>query len=123
MTTIANISVRVRLGGTGSSAKEGYVEALGSNGQWGGICDNGFDMNDAEVICRMLGFPFATLALASSDAADLYGTAPSGNNFVLDGLGCTGNEESIFDCQHKGEWNENCVAKDIAGVQCEASKL
>ena len=88
----------------------------------GGICDNGFDMNDAVVICRMLGYELVA-ALANSTADNLYGNAPSGNNFVLDGLGCTGNEESIFDCQHKGEWNENCVAKDIAGVQCEASKL
>ena len=112
------LSARVRLGGIGSSAKEGYVEAKGTNGVWGGICSKKFDLRDGHVVCRMLGFPFAT-----GIANDLYGTAPSGNNFVLDGLGCTGNEESIFDCQHKGEWNENCKAKDIAGVQCNTSKL
>ena len=116
------------MGGDGSSEKEGYVEALGINGQWGGICDDDFDVNEANVICRMLGYPepgslIGTAALASSTADDLYGTAPSGSNFVLDGLGCTGNEESIFDCQHKGEWNEHCDATDIAGVQCETSKL
>ena len=38
--------VPVRLGGTGSSAKEGHVEGLGTNGKWGGICDHGFDIND-----------------------------------------------------------------------------
>merc|ERR1719348_2774649 len=36
------IPVRVRLGGTGSSASEGYVEAFGSNDQWGGVCDDSF---------------------------------------------------------------------------------
>ena len=117
------LSGRVRLGGIGSTDKEGYVEVLGTNGQWGGICDNGFDMNDAEVICRMLGFPFATLALASSDAADLYGTAPSGNNFVLNDLGCAGKEDTLFDCAHSGEWNNNCGAAGTAGVQCAISKL
>ena len=30
---------RVRLGG-GSRPNEGYVEALASNGQWAGVCDN-----------------------------------------------------------------------------------
>ena len=83
-----------------------------------------FDMNDAHVICKMLGFPTATAALGrgleedNSPAFDLYGTAPSLNSFVLDNLGCTGNEASVFDCQHNGEWNENCNSWDIAGVQC-----
>ena len=102
---------------------EGYVEGFGTNGQWGGICDDNFDINDANVICRMLGFPLATAALAYSSADDLYGTAPSGNKFVLDDLGCTGNESSIFDCPHNGEWIENCKASDIAGVRCATSKL
>ena len=76
-------------------------------------------MNDADVVCRMLGFPGPPLAaFANSTADDLYGTAPSGNNFVLDHLDCKGNEESIFDCPHNGEWIENCAATDIAGVQC-----
>ena len=62
-------------------------------------------------------------AFNSSTADGFFGTAPSGNNFVLDDLGCTGNETSIFDCPHNGEWNENCVFTDIAGVQCETGKL
>ena len=111
------------MGGGGSTAKEGYVEGLGFNGTWGGLCDDFFDINDADVICRMLGFPSAITALGSSTAMNLYGTAPSGDNFVLDDLGCTGNEASIFDCQHKGEWNGNYNATDIVGVQCETSKL
>ena len=110
------------MGGIGSTAKEGYVEGLGFNGTWGGICDDFFDINDADVICRMLGFPSAITALGSSTAMKLYGTAPSGDNFVLDDLGCTGNEASIFDCQHKGEWNENCRKNEIAAVQCAKSK-
>ena len=34
----------------------------------------------------MLGYPLATGALAFSTAYGFYGTAPSGNNFVLDDL-------------------------------------
>ena len=110
------------MGGIGSSAKEGYLEGLGSNGQWGGICDDNFDINDAHVICKMLGYPLAAGALAFSTAAVFYGTAPSGNNFVLDDLVCTGNEASVFDCPHNGEWNEDCGATDIAGVRCATSE-
>ena len=113
----------MRLGGNGSTEKEGYVEGLGFNGQWGSLCDDAFDLNDADVICRMLGFPSAIAALGSSTADGLYGTAPSGDNFVLDNLDCAGIETSVFDCPHNGEWNENCVASDIAGVHCATSKL
>ena len=112
----------MRLGGSGSSGKKGYVEGLGTNYHWGGICDDSFDINDANVICRMLGFPSAIAALAYSTADDLYGIAPSGNNFVLDDFNCNGNETSVFDCKHNGEWNENCGATDIAGVQCASSR-
>ena len=96
---------------------------MGTNGQWGGICDDLFDINDAHVVCRMLGFPSATAALTLSTADDLYGTAPSGDNFVLDNLGCYGNETSVFDCPHPGEWNADCKANEIAGVQCSTSRL
>ena len=52
----------VRLGGIGSSASEGYVEVFASNGTWGGICDDDWNINDATVVCRMLGYPSAEWA-------------------------------------------------------------
>ena len=112
----------MRLGGNGSSATEGYVEVFDtSNSQWGGICNNGYDMIDAHVICKMLGYPTAIEAVTNS--ADLYGTAPSGSNFTLTNLACTGYEPSIFQCPLTGEQDGNCEASDIAGVKCSTSKL
>ena len=108
----------MRLGGIGSTESEGYVEALGTDGQWAGICDNSFDIFDAHVICKMLGFSTAIEALTNSTADDLYGTAPSGSNFTLNNLDCSGSESSVFDCPLTGEVSENCEATKIAGVRC-----
>lgn len=47
-------NVFVRLNGQ-HMATEGYVEVYANN-QWGTICDDGWDDNDAAVICRMIGF-------------------------------------------------------------------
>ena len=112
------------MGGSQNSLTEGYVEVFDvTNGQWAGICDNGFDVLDAHVICTMLGFPTAMVALANGVAANLYGTAPSGSNFVLDNLHCTGSESSVFHCPITGELTDNCGASEIAGVKCATSKI
>ena len=117
------ISVPVRLSDIESS--EGYVEGLGINGQWGAISQNGFDKFAAKVICKMLGFASVKTVLKYPDTTDLFGDPPLGNldNFVLANLGCTGEETSVFDCQHTGEWNEEYFSNQIAGVQCGPGKL
>ena len=114
----------VRLGGSGNSSTEGYVEVFNvTSGIWSGICDNSFGIHDAHVICTMLGFPTAIEALAKSSASDLYGTAPSGSNFILNNLDCSGSEMSIFHCPLTGEVTDTCDASQIAGVKCATSKI
>ena len=103
----------MRLGG-GSTTNEGYVEALGSDGQWSGVCDDEWDIKDANVVCRMLGYSSAEAFFEDEE----FGHAPSRDRFVLDDLHCTGSESSIFDCPHNGERNHDCSASEIAGVRC-----
>ena len=48
----------IRLAG-GKMSHEGRVE-LCFNGRWGTVCDDGWDQQDAAVVCRQLGFSTAT---------------------------------------------------------------
>ena len=95
----------------GINPLEGRVEVF-SNGTWGTICDDFWGLDDAMVICRELGFSGAVQAL--SRAAFGRGSGP----ILLDDVFCTGTEETVFDCQHRGIGNHNCEHYDDAGVRC-----
>ncbi|XP_022087751.1 deleted in malignant brain tumors 1 protein-like [Acanthaster planci] len=104
-------SPSIRLVG-GTDSNEGRVEVF-SNGRWGTVCDDGWDLNDATVICRELGFQDAIEAV--SYAAFGQGT---GLDILLDDVACLGDEESVLRCQHSGLGNHNCGHYEDAGVRC-----
>lgn len=80
----------------------------------GTICDNDFDIKDAHVICRMLGFEGAW----STMCCGRYGTGTGA--IWLDSLQCTGNETSLSECPHLGWGNyySVCTHANDAGVYC-----
>ena len=84
------------------------------NGSWGTVCDEGFDMEDAFVVCRQLFSTFpANFKLGSYFGR---GTFP----VVLDDLQCSGTETHLQDCLHRGlgEHRPKCNKGNEAGVVC-----
>ena len=100
----------VRLSG-GNHTWEGRLE-VNISGLWGVVCDDYFDINDANVFCKFLGFPGATAAKAGS----FFGQGSG--RIWLDNLSCAGSETSPFHCPHNGFGIHNCEHSEDAGVQC-----
>ena len=82
------------------------------NGEWGTVCDDNWDINDARVVCRQLGF--ATALAAIWDGSYGAGTGP----ILFDEIQCTGEEEGIQYCLHGGLKNHDCEHSEDAGVDC-----
>ena len=76
------------------------------------MCDDYWDINEAKVVCRQLGFSGASSAKTS--AAYGQGIGPT----LLDDLKCTGSERYLWDCPHGGWGVEDCSHSEDAGVVC-----
>jgi len=103
-------ATQIRLVG-GSSNLEGRVEVL-YNGVWGTVCDDLWDINDAQVICRQLGFINALQATLRASFGQGTGT------IWLDNVQCRGNETRIENCPNDGWGEHNCGHSEDAGVVC-----
>ncbi|XP_071836532.1 scavenger receptor cysteine-rich domain-containing protein DMBT1-like isoform X1 [Apostichopus japonicus] len=105
----------VRLVG-GFSTQEGRVEVY-HDGQWGTICDDGWDDNDASVICRQLGYE--GIAVGWQSAKFGQGSDP----IWLDDVDCSGSEQHIEDCGSNDWGEENCGHHEDASVSCRTVRL
>jgi len=95
----------------GRRAREGRVEVF-HNGTWGTVCDDGWDIQNARVVCRQRHFPGAAFA------PHLAYFGEGSGKIWLDEVQCVGNERAIEDCQH-GEWGfHNCEHSEDASVIC-----
>ena len=81
-------------------------------GSWGTICDDGWDLDDARMVCRQLGSGDALNATRSAHFG--AGSGP----IWLDDVNCTGNESLVWRCPSRGWGRQYCRHKQDAGVIC-----
>ena len=79
----------------GATDNEGRVEVY-HNGEWGTVCDDGWGINDANVVCRQLGYSRAISAARQA----FFGRGRGPIHY--DNMGCTGREARLADCPHRG---------------------
>ncbi|XP_069054185.1 antigen WC1.1-like [Lepisosteus oculatus] len=109
-----SVPLALRLaGGTNCS---GRVE-LQYEGSWGTVCDDSWDLQDAQVVCRQLGCGDAV----SAEIEASFG--PGSGTIWLDEVNCTGSELHLWDCCHSGLNQSDCRHKEDAGVTCTGVRV
>lgn len=85
----------------------GRLEIL-KDGRWGAVCDRNWNIKNANVACRQMGFGTAKLSSTGSK----YG--PGHNPVWLIDVNCTGFEKDIFHCDHQKVATSHSKVGDFA---------
>lgn len=96
-------------GGPGRCA--GRVELL-HTGCWGTVCDDGWGLPDAAVVCRQLGCGAALVAPGGAFFGE--GTGP----IWMDNVRCWGNESALLQCPAAPLGITDCHHREDASVIC-----
>ena len=122
MCTLTGLVTQARTNGSlrlvgGSNYRMGRVEIFNElNNTWGTICDDGWDDQNAQVVCRQLGL--------STHGTAILGFSPNASPTVpiwLGNVSCNGSEPRLIECQHNGLGVHNCEHHQDAGVICKGS--
>ena len=86
------------------------------NGEWGTVCDDEWDLNDAQVVCSELSLAKGTAAMHDA----FYGQGSG--QIWLDDVNCVGSELFIGNCSHSGWGSHDCSHDQDASVNCSAGR-
>lgn len=95
---------------------EGRVEVRHTDA-WGTVCDDEWDMVDANVVCRQLNCGVAVAVGSSSQFGQGTGL------ILLDNVNCRGNETELGQCRNLGWGVHNCYHFEDVGVTCRGKGL
>ena len=90
------------------------------NGSWSVLCDEGWNLQSATVVCNQLGL--GNVKWHSTSFSN-YSIIP---NFLLTKTDCSGKEDFLKDCSLEDNlWkiSQTCSGKYVAKVRCEGIML
>ena len=99
----------------GQTENSGRLEVL-YGGVWGTVCGVGWDLDDADVACRQLGFLGALTLLGNDTISEGVGVV------WLEGVGCHGNESRLTECQLSGWGLSQCDHTQDIGITCDGNR-
>ena len=106
--------VPVRLAGVHGVNYAGRVEVF-YQGKWGKICLDKWDINDAKVVCRQLGFQSALAKFIGMNTTD------DTISVAMSDVACTGQESVLASCKRR-DGKHQCRSNIGAQALCEPSK-
>ncbi len=99
---------------------EGRVEVFHGN-EWGTVCDDGWTLNEAHVVCIQLGFTGA-VGLGRTIVVD-HNDHHGGSRIWLDEVRCPLDADHIVDCTSSGWGVTDCSHEEDASVKCATAPM
>jgi len=101
-----------------------YISKSDGGGSWP-VCDNKWDINDAQVVCNMIfmdkkEYMTGNVPVWEATRGSEFGQTDT-EDFIMDNIECTGSEARLVDCDfktHDESTRVSCTHSQAAGVRC-----
>ena len=105
----------------GRDNSEGRLE-VNNEKVWGTVCSDGFDRNDANVVCKYLGRPGVEEVYSAADIPNIESAQDS--PIWLSDLECTGQENNPFLCSNEVmKHHTNCDHNQDVAIRCSSKHI